>query len=385
MATHRYISTTFWDDEWIQALDPSEKYLYLYLMTNPLTSISGIYKITDRRISFDTGYNTDTVKAIMEKFAAAKKAVRMGEYVVLPSWPKHQNWKTKADIKKGILNELNRLKDDELRFVYESGYRFPMGEILEQRKIEIEKETNETKTGEGGDIEGGSWWDEGGLNPPQTGDGGDTNPPILFNSILSNFNINSIGISNVDPNPDDCGQPVNNQPPPNFYKIIKEKVKAAGFYIDEPVARKIAKAVTDQEWFTQHHSIIDFVAEKIRSIYSEKPEGERKKLFISALTAWDNIKDEYPDWLDVQIKTDERKALERLRNTPPKACPHCGADMNGTECPECQGSVWFDKEKRVWQYRELFEFPVGKAFSENLKQRNQNQGQAPPKPEDIDF
>jgi hypothetical protein len=64
MATHRYIATSFWQDDWIQSLDPSEKYMYLYLMTNPLTTIAGIYKIGNRQISFDTGYNQNTVMTI---------------------------------------------------------------------------------------------------------------------------------------------------------------------------------------------------------------------------------------------------------------------------------------------------------------------------------
>ena len=67
MSTQRYISTSFWDDEWIQTLDPSEKLLYLYFMTNPLTNIAGVYKVTERRVSFDTGFNISTIQHIMSK------------------------------------------------------------------------------------------------------------------------------------------------------------------------------------------------------------------------------------------------------------------------------------------------------------------------------
>jgi hypothetical protein len=173
------------------------------------------------------------------------------------------------------------------------------------------------------------------------------------------------------------------KPPPNFYKIIKEKVKAAGYYIDEPVARKIAKAIPDYTWFTQSHSIIDFVAEKIRDIYSEKPEAERKKLFISALISWENIQDEYPDWFNAKHRADELRALERLKNTPPKVCPHCGADMEGQKCPKCEGQVWFNDEKREWEYQERFEF----SFEDFLKRKNHPPETKPPeiKPDDIDF
>jgi hypothetical protein len=136
MSTHRYIATSFWDDEWVQTLDPSEKLLYLYLMTNPLTNIAGIYKITEKRISFDSGFNMDTIHGIIAKFAKAGKAYRMGEYIVLPSWPKHQKWESKDDIFKGIVKVLNSLTDNELIFISWIGYKFPLGDILTQRGVE---------------------------------------------------------------------------------------------------------------------------------------------------------------------------------------------------------------------------------------------------------
>ena len=72
----RYIDTCFWDDEFIVGLDPSEKLMYMYLMTNPLTTIAGVYKITLRRICFDTGFNETTVNYILQKFEAAKKVFK---------------------------------------------------------------------------------------------------------------------------------------------------------------------------------------------------------------------------------------------------------------------------------------------------------------------
>jgi hypothetical protein len=141
--------------------------MYLYFMTNPLTNISGVYKIGEKQISFDTGYTPDAVKAIIEKFAKAGKAYRMGEYIILPSWPKHQKWETKDSIRQGIIKELNNLSDDELRYVYLSGYKFPLDELLAQRGV-----------------------DPPAIPPPSMV--GHTYS-ILSNSILSNINLNSSG------------------------------------------------------------------------------------------------------------------------------------------------------------------------------------------------
>jgi len=126
MATQRYISTSFWDDEWIQTLDPSEKLLYLYLMTNPLTTIAGAYKLSIRRICFDTGFNSDTVTHILAKFQNAKKAYHFKEYLILPSWPKHQKWEIKQTIKKGIDFELAKIPDDVKSYMVSIGYLYPI-------------------------------------------------------------------------------------------------------------------------------------------------------------------------------------------------------------------------------------------------------------------
>ena len=180
MGTHRYIATSFWDDEWVQSLDPSEKLLYLYLMTNPLTNIAGIYKITEKRISFDTGFSLDILRGIIDRFETAGKVYRMGEYILLPSWPKHQNWESKDDIRAGIVKILNSLTDKELVFVSWAGYKFPFGDILAQRGVE----------------------------PPPT----PLKPTysILSNLNLSEFNINSSGSAErntEDPLPGDVENP----------------------------------------------------------------------------------------------------------------------------------------------------------------------------------
>jgi hypothetical protein len=41
-------------------------------MTSPLTNIAGVYKLSVRRICFDTGFNSDTIGHIMAKFEKAK-------------------------------------------------------------------------------------------------------------------------------------------------------------------------------------------------------------------------------------------------------------------------------------------------------------------------
>lgn len=131
----RYIATGFWDDEWIQTLDPSEKLLYLYFMTNPLTNIAGIYKITIRRICFDTGFNSDTIGHILGKFNKAKKVYMCGEWIILPNWPKYQKIGEKDNNRKGIDTILKEIPDDVFQFVIEHEYNYQYIDVL-GRKVQ---------------------------------------------------------------------------------------------------------------------------------------------------------------------------------------------------------------------------------------------------------
>ena len=115
MSTQRYISTSFWDDEWVQSLNLTNKALYLYLLTNTLTNIAGVYKISTRRISFDTGLEEKEVINILNIFIQAGKVYRINEYIILPNWTKHQKWETRTSIKAGIEKIFNSLPPEVLK------------------------------------------------------------------------------------------------------------------------------------------------------------------------------------------------------------------------------------------------------------------------------
>jgi hypothetical protein len=141
MSTQRYISTSFWDDEWIQSLNLTEKAVYLYFLSNPLTNIAGVYKITNRRITFDTGLSDEQINAIMSKFADAKKVFRIDEYIALPSWPKHQKWEKSPKIKDGIIACLLEMKYEYLEWLVDIGYQFDLHPIFTKLNIEYPIDT----------------------------------------------------------------------------------------------------------------------------------------------------------------------------------------------------------------------------------------------------
>lgn len=118
MAKRRIINTKFWSDNYITNLDPSEKLLFLYFLTNPYTNISGAYEISIRQIALDTGFDKEMVEKIIKRFSKDNKIYYLHGYVVIKNFIKHQEKNPKVRI--GIENEAKNLPEDIKNIVYDS-------------------------------------------------------------------------------------------------------------------------------------------------------------------------------------------------------------------------------------------------------------------------
>lgn len=86
----RSVNTKFWQDPFIEDLNPTEKLLFLYLLTNPLGNILGIYEISVKRISYDTGIGKETIKKAFESFESVGKVFYFKDYVIMANFLKNQ-------------------------------------------------------------------------------------------------------------------------------------------------------------------------------------------------------------------------------------------------------------------------------------------------------
>ena len=114
MSKKRYVDTKFWDDNYIIEKDPIEKLLFLYLLTNTLTNIIGIYEISIRRIAFDTGIDKDMVINILERFEKNNKIKYENGWIVIRNFIKYQQDNPK--IRAGISYELKKVPQSLLDF-----------------------------------------------------------------------------------------------------------------------------------------------------------------------------------------------------------------------------------------------------------------------------
>ena len=111
MAKQRIINTKFWDDSFIRSLKATEKLLYIYLISNPLTNICGIYEISLDRIVFDTGIPSNLVEKSFKLFIQKGKILYTDGWIKIVNFSKYQNEKS-PKIKKGIENELENIPCD---------------------------------------------------------------------------------------------------------------------------------------------------------------------------------------------------------------------------------------------------------------------------------
>lgn len=137
------IHTSFWSDPYIQDLNPDEKLLYLYLLTNERTSICGIYEITEKTMAFDTGIELKNIKQTVDRLIQAGKLRRYENWVYLLNFSKHQ--KSNPSIEQGIeraIKELpagvfDRLGTDCIQY----GLLKPKLELELEPKLELEVST----------------------------------------------------------------------------------------------------------------------------------------------------------------------------------------------------------------------------------------------------
>ena len=82
------INTRFWSDGWVINLDPLERYLFLYLLTNEHTNICGIYELPIRIIARESGIEDEMIEKMLRKMT--DKIAFIDGWVYIKNFAKHQ-------------------------------------------------------------------------------------------------------------------------------------------------------------------------------------------------------------------------------------------------------------------------------------------------------
>ena len=121
MAKYRQLYTEFWSDTFVLELDSQEKLFYLYLLTNTKSTQCGIFQISPRLISLETGYDKVLVAELLKKFCDYKKILYSADTneIMVLNWIKY-NIPNNNNAVIGISKELLKIKNKVLlKILYE--------------------------------------------------------------------------------------------------------------------------------------------------------------------------------------------------------------------------------------------------------------------------
>lgn len=116
MATYRQVYTSFWQDDFILTLSPTEKYFYLYLMTNSKTNICGIYELPRAIAVLETGLQLQKINELLKKFEYSYNKIacsKITNEICILNWKKYNENKSPF-VKTAIDSALLLVKDREL-------------------------------------------------------------------------------------------------------------------------------------------------------------------------------------------------------------------------------------------------------------------------------
>jgi hypothetical protein len=143
MAIFRKIHTSFWADTFVQDLDTDHKLFYLYLLTNERTKQCGIYEISKKQISFDTGYSIDKVSKLLNYFIKVGKIMYndITKELAIKNWNKF-NSSSSPKVVSCIKTELYNIKDRVLIEYVNGIYTASQEEQEQEEEKEQEQDSN---------------------------------------------------------------------------------------------------------------------------------------------------------------------------------------------------------------------------------------------------
>ncbi len=127
MSKKRYLDTKFWSDGYIEELDPTEKLLFLYLLTNERTNVAGVYELPRKIMSVETGIEKSMVDNILARFESDSKIITHEKWIRLLNSDRHQSI-TNPKIKIGITNVFDKIPQEVKDRLY-IGYAYPSNNL----------------------------------------------------------------------------------------------------------------------------------------------------------------------------------------------------------------------------------------------------------------
>ena len=118
MAVYRNISMDFWtDSKVVDDFTPEDRYFHIYVLTNPHTNLCGCYEVSMKQIANETGYNTDTIARLIDRFQNVHRTLeycKETKEILVLNWFKY-NWTASPKLDKPLLKDIESIKNERFR------------------------------------------------------------------------------------------------------------------------------------------------------------------------------------------------------------------------------------------------------------------------------
>jgi len=115
MAIYRNVQMAFWNDTKIaDDFTAKEKYLYLYLLTNPHSNLCGCYEISISQMALETAIEKKEIPELISRLQDAHKVILFSKdtkEVLLLNHHKY-NWTSSEKFRKPLEKEINSVKNE---------------------------------------------------------------------------------------------------------------------------------------------------------------------------------------------------------------------------------------------------------------------------------
>lgn len=118
MALYRMVQTHFWRNPIVtEEMTNDDRQFYLYILTNPDTTQTGIYRITKKQMALDLDWSIDYLNSIMDRFILHFKVIRYNpetRELAIKNWGKYNLNKGGKPVMDCIYAELKKVVDTSL-------------------------------------------------------------------------------------------------------------------------------------------------------------------------------------------------------------------------------------------------------------------------------
>lgn len=141
LGIYRSISSTFWTDPKVAEFSAEDRYMMLYLLTNPRTTLAGTLELNYRQIAFEIGHSVESAVCIIRRLNDKHCVIMLSEEtneILIRNWYKYNWGGGSPKVLTAVKNVAKWVKNEDFKaYIFEK-----IAEIEKRKEAKENKITN---------------------------------------------------------------------------------------------------------------------------------------------------------------------------------------------------------------------------------------------------